>query len=88
MPIIPKTYIHNFNIVVELFVSLHRIRPDTANNYNTFQSLNSPDSVNELANIGVSRTAVPGSKARRIGPEFARKLHTLFTATDGDILLD
>lgn len=53
-----------------------------------YESLNSPDSVNELANIGVSRTAVPGSKARRIGPEFARKLHTLFTVTDGDILLD
>ncbi|XP_047538189.1 crossover junction endonuclease EME1 [Vanessa atalanta] len=53
-----------------------------------YESLQTPTGVTDLANVGVSRAAAPGSKARRIGPEFARKLHTLFTAEDGNILLD
>nr|XP_049698861.1 crossover junction endonuclease EME1 [Helicoverpa armigera] len=48
----------------------------------------SKDKIEEVADIGVSRAAVAGSKSRRIGPEFARKLHTLFTASRGDILID
>ncbi|XP_050352976.1 crossover junction endonuclease EME1 isoform X2 [Nymphalis io] len=53
-----------------------------------YESLHTSAGVTDLANVGVSRAAVPGSKARRIGPEFARKLHTLFTAEDGNILLE
>ncbi|XP_059054772.1 crossover junction endonuclease EME1 [Achroia grisella] len=44
--------------------------------------------LNKLADLGISRAAVPGSRSRRLGPEFARKLHTLFTAEDGNILID
>ncbi|XP_075983884.1 methyl methanesulfonate sensitivity 4 isoform X2 [Anticarsia gemmatalis] len=53
-----------------------------------FEALQAPDSVKEVADIGVSRAAVPGSKARRVGPEFARKLKILFTASDGNTLVD
>ncbi|XP_052757697.1 crossover junction endonuclease EME1 [Galleria mellonella] len=53
-----------------------------------YKALQSPNCLNELADIGVSRAAIPGSRARRLGPEFARKLHTLFTAEDGNILID
>ncbi|XP_047999681.1 crossover junction endonuclease EME1 [Leguminivora glycinivorella] len=53
-----------------------------------YQALQLPNGVNELADIGVSRTGVPGSKSRRLGPEFARKLRILFTAEDGDVLID
>uniref|UniRef100_A0A2A4K6X0 ERCC4 domain-containing protein n=1 Tax=Heliothis virescens TaxID=7102 RepID=A0A2A4K6X0_HELVI len=48
----------------------------------------SADNIEEVADIGVSRAAVAGSKSRRIGPEFARKLHTLFTAHRGNTLID
>ncbi|KAM3957894.1 methyl methanesulfonate sensitivity 4 [Aphomia sociella] len=53
-----------------------------------YEALQSPNSLSELADVGVSRAAVPGSRQRRLGPEFARKLHTLFTAEDGNILID
>ncbi|XP_063388396.1 crossover junction endonuclease EME1 [Cydia fagiglandana] len=53
-----------------------------------YQALQLPNGVNDLADIGVSRTGVPGSKSRRLGPEFARKLRILFTAEDGDVLID
>lgn len=53
-----------------------------------YQALQHPNGVNDLADIGVSRTGVPGSKSRRLGPEFARKLRILFTAEDGDVLID
>lgn len=53
-----------------------------------YESLQSSDGIAQLADIGVSRAAVAGSRARRVGPEFARKLHTLFTATDGDQLIE
>ncbi|XP_063368880.1 crossover junction endonuclease EME1 [Cydia amplana] len=53
-----------------------------------YQALQLPNGVNDLADIGVARTGVPGSKSRRVGPEFARKLRILFTAEDGDVLID
>lgn len=53
-----------------------------------YEALQQSTGVTDVANVGVSRAAVPGSKSRRIGPEFARKLHTLFTADDGNVLLD
>ncbi|XP_073947714.1 crossover junction endonuclease EME1-like isoform X2 [Choristoneura fumiferana] len=53
-----------------------------------FTELQSSDGANKLAELGVSRTGVPGAKSRRLGPEFARKLRTLFTTEDGDVLLD
>lgn len=53
-----------------------------------FKALQSSDSTDVIADIGVSRAAVPGSKARRVGPEFARKLEILFTAQDGNTLVD
>ncbi|CAB3245556.1 unnamed protein product [Arctia plantaginis] len=53
-----------------------------------FEALQSSESVAEIADIGVSRAAVPGSKARRVGPEFARKLKILFTAEDGNAIVD
>ncbi|KAJ0173348.1 hypothetical protein K1T71_011524 [Dendrolimus kikuchii] len=53
-----------------------------------YDALQSPNGVNELADIGVARAAVPGSLTRRVGPEFARKLHMLFTAEDGNVLLE
>ncbi|KAJ8712656.1 hypothetical protein PYW08_007960 [Mythimna loreyi] len=53
-----------------------------------YESLQSSDSITKLADIGVSRAAVSGARARRVGPEFARKLHTLFTATDGEQLIE
>lgn len=53
-----------------------------------YEAVHMPNGVTELADVGVSRAAVPGSKPRRVGPEFARKLHTLFTAEDGNMLLD
>ncbi|CAK1552399.1 unnamed protein product [Leptosia nina] len=53
-----------------------------------YEALQEPDGVNKLADIGVSRSAVPGSKSRRVGKEFAKKLHILFTAEDGITLLE
>ncbi|CAG5047334.1 unnamed protein product [Parnassius apollo] len=53
-----------------------------------YESLQSPEGVKAVADLGVSRAGVPGSRARRIGPEFARKLQILFTAEDGNTLLD
>ncbi|CAH2093371.1 unnamed protein product [Euphydryas editha] len=53
-----------------------------------YEALQKSTGVTDVANVGVSRAAVPGSKSRRIGPEFARKLHTLFTADDGSVLLE
>lgn len=47
-----------------------------------------PEGVKAVAELGVSRSAVPGSRARRIGPEFARKLHTILTAEDGNMLIE
>ncbi|CAD0204170.1 unnamed protein product [Chrysodeixis includens] len=52
-----------------------------------YQALQSND-LSELASLGVSRAAAPGSRARRVGPEFARKLHALFTQQRGDTLID
>ncbi|XP_026728757.1 uncharacterized protein LOC113494561 [Trichoplusia ni] len=52
-----------------------------------YQALQS-SAVSEIAATGVSRAAAPGSRARRVGPEFARKLHTLFTAQSGDTLIE
>ena len=52
------------------------------------QALQLPNAVNEIADVGVSRAGVPGARARRVGPEFARRLHVLFTADDGNILLE
>ncbi|XP_050667351.1 crossover junction endonuclease EME1 isoform X1 [Leptidea sinapis] len=53
-----------------------------------YKALMKPSGVDDLANLGVSRSAVPGAKTRRIGNEFARKLHVLFTADDGDSLVE
>ncbi|XP_034827584.1 crossover junction endonuclease EME1 [Maniola hyperantus] len=53
-----------------------------------YEALLTPDGVAAVADVGVARAAVPGSRARRIGPEFARKLELLFTATDGNTLID
>ncbi|XP_052738918.1 crossover junction endonuclease EME1 isoform X2 [Bicyclus anynana] len=53
-----------------------------------FETLLAPGGVAAVADVGVTRAAAPGSKARRIGPEFARKLELLFTATDGSTLID
>ncbi|XP_068623765.1 crossover junction endonuclease EME1 [Battus philenor] len=53
-----------------------------------YETLQLPDGMNIIAELGVARSAVPGSKARRIGPEFARKLCTLFTAEDGNTLIE
>ncbi|CAH2052583.1 unnamed protein product, partial [Iphiclides podalirius] len=61
-------------------------------NYKTplalYETLLSVDGVQTIANLGVTRSAVPGSRARRIGPEFARKLHTLFTAEDENTVIE
>ncbi|CAH0758338.1 unnamed protein product [Diatraea saccharalis] len=51
------------------------------------ESLLQADGVNKLSSLGVSRAGVPGARARRLGPEFATKLHTLFTCEDGDALV-
>ncbi|XP_013146015.1 PREDICTED: crossover junction endonuclease EME1 [Papilio polytes] len=53
-----------------------------------YEILMQPEGVKAVAELGVSRSAVPGSRARRIGPEFARKLHTLLTAEDGNMLIE
>ncbi|KAG7303267.1 hypothetical protein JYU34_011734 [Plutella xylostella] len=52
-----------------------------------YEALEDLNSVNEIADIGVDRAGVPGARARRIGPEFARKLRTLFTSDDGNMLM-
>ncbi|XP_022128953.2 crossover junction endonuclease EME1 [Pieris rapae] len=49
-----------------------------------YQALQEPNSVNNVADVGVTRSAAPGSKTRRLGNEFARKLHILFTSEDGN----
>ncbi|XP_039752377.1 crossover junction endonuclease EME1 [Pararge aegeria] len=53
-----------------------------------FEALENPGGAKDVAGVGVTRTALPGAKSRRIGPEFARKLELLFTATDGGTLID
>ncbi|XP_013167491.1 PREDICTED: crossover junction endonuclease EME1 [Papilio xuthus] len=53
-----------------------------------YETLKLPEGVKTVAELGVTRSAVPGSRARRIGPEFARKLHTLMTAEDGNMLIE
>ncbi|CAG4931542.1 unnamed protein product [Colias eurytheme] len=53
-----------------------------------YEAQKQANSINTLADLGVSRSAVPGSKARRVGNEFARKLHILFTADDGNVLVE
>ncbi|XP_045771035.1 crossover junction endonuclease EME1 [Maniola jurtina] len=53
-----------------------------------YEALLTPGGVGAVADVGVARAAVPGARARRIGPEFARKLELLFTATDGNTLID
>ncbi|KAJ2937941.1 hypothetical protein O0L34_g14214 [Tuta absoluta] len=55
---------------------------------NLYKALQSPNAVNEIADIGVARAGVPGARARRIGPEFARKLQILFTSDHGDVLVE
>ncbi|XP_038213579.1 crossover junction endonuclease EME1 [Zerene cesonia] len=53
-----------------------------------YEAQKQASSVNTLADVCVPRSAVPGSKARRVGSEFARKLHILFTADDGNMLVE
>ncbi|GBP23897.1 Crossover junction endonuclease EME1 [Eumeta japonica] len=53
-----------------------------------YKALSSHDSISKVADIGVCRATVPGAKPRRIGPEFAKKLHMLFTADDANLLID
>ncbi|CAH1640915.1 unnamed protein product [Spodoptera littoralis] len=52
-----------------------------------YESLQEPDSLEHLASLGVSRSGVAGAKQRKIGREFAIKLHTLFTARSGDVIV-
>uniref|UniRef100_A0A2H1WLI6 SFRICE_028323 n=1 Tax=Spodoptera frugiperda TaxID=7108 RepID=A0A2H1WLI6_SPOFR len=52
-----------------------------------YESLQEPDSLEHLSNLGVSRSGVAGAKQRKLGREFALKLHTLFTATSGDVIV-
>ncbi|XP_072934107.1 crossover junction endonuclease EME1 [Epargyreus clarus] len=52
-----------------------------------YEELHTPSGVATIADIGVARSAVPGSVARRTGTEFARKLAILFTSDDGDVLV-
>ncbi|XP_041972260.1 crossover junction endonuclease EME1 [Aricia agestis] len=51
-----------------------------------YEALQVPGGVEAVAGAGVTRAA--GGGARALGPQFARKLHTLFTAEDGDLLID
>ncbi|KPJ20367.1 Crossover junction endonuclease EME1 [Papilio machaon] len=53
-----------------------------------YETLHLPEGVKTVAELGVTRSAVPGSRARRVGPEFARKLHSLLTAEDGNMLIE
>ncbi|KAJ8710978.1 hypothetical protein PYW07_008220 [Mythimna separata] len=53
-----------------------------------FESLQAADSIAKLADIGVSRAGVSTARTRRVGPEFARKLYTLFMASDGNQLIE
>ncbi|CAK1590037.1 unnamed protein product [Parnassius mnemosyne] len=53
-----------------------------------YETLQSPEGVRAVADLGVTRPVIPRSRVRRIGPEFARKLQILFTAEDGNTLID
>ncbi|XP_050553043.1 uncharacterized protein LOC126911233 isoform X2 [Spodoptera frugiperda] len=52
-----------------------------------YESFQEPDALEQLSNLGVSRSGVAGAKQRKLGREFALKLHTLFTATSGDVIV-
>ncbi|RVE49095.1 hypothetical protein evm_006216 [Chilo suppressalis] len=51
------------------------------------QALVQSDGVNTLASLVVPRTNAPNARARRLGPEFATKMHALLTCENGDTLL-
>ncbi|XP_053616897.1 crossover junction endonuclease EME1 isoform X2 [Plodia interpunctella] len=53
-----------------------------------YEALQSPDGVTSLAEVPIARSAVANSRSRRLGPEFARKMKTLLTAGDGNILIE
>ncbi|XP_026313584.1 crossover junction endonuclease EME1 [Hyposmocoma kahamanoa] len=53
-----------------------------------YEALQTSNAVNTLADVSVARAAVPNAKTRRVGPEFARKLHILFTSDEGSALID
>ncbi|XP_037292842.1 crossover junction endonuclease EME1 isoform X1 [Manduca sexta] len=52
------------------------------------EGMERPTGVGELADLGVARTGVPDSRARRLGPEFARKLHLLYSSRNGSIVVE
>lgn len=53
-----------------------------------YESFQESDGEQKLSELGVSRAAVPGAKPRKLGPAFAKKLRMLFTANDGNVLLE
>ncbi|XP_049879566.1 crossover junction endonuclease EME1 [Pectinophora gossypiella] len=53
-----------------------------------YEALQTQHAVNEIADIGVARAGVPDARSRRVGPEFARRLQILFSAEDGDVLVE
>lgn len=65
-----------FCIVVEIVVFLF------------LQEFQTAKGTARVADIGIARSNVPGAKSRKLGSEFARKLRTLLTTEDPNLVIE